>query len=144
MPRIHVALAVRSLDASLPFYRALLGVEPSKEKPGYAKFEPTELPVNLTLNETRAEIAGSVAPAHFGVEVESTEAVQSAHGVMRAGGFATLSEEGVTCCFAVQDKVWVVDPDGHRWEVFVRHADAEVHSLPPEITEGDEGRVCCP
>ena len=139
LPRIHMGLAVRDLDASLAFYTSLLRVEPTKVRPGYAKLEGIEPSINLTLNQTDT-LPARHATEHFGIEVGSTEQVVEAHGRMKAAGYATLSEEGVTCCFAVQDKVWIIDPDGYRWEVFVRHADAEVHSIPNEAAD-DEG--CC-
>ncbi|HJK90229.1 MAG TPA: ArsI/CadI family heavy metal resistance metalloenzyme [Polyangiaceae bacterium LLY-WYZ-15_(1-7)] len=130
--RAHVALAVKDLEASLAFYERLFQQAPTKRRPGYAKFEVLEPPLNLTLNEA-ADARAPGSCAHFGIQVKSTDAVVEAHGRMRAAGFATMSEEGVTCCFAVQDKIWVVDPDGHRWEVFVvLDADTEVHSLPPK------------
>lgn len=128
-PRIHMGLAVSNVEKSLAFYRALLGVEPSKVKPGYAKLECDAPAINLTLNETDSPTVFAM-PGHFGVEVGSTERVVEANTRMREAGFFTENEDGVTCCFAVQDKVWVSDPDGHRWEVYVKLADADVHSLP--------------
>lgn len=139
LPRIHLALGVADLAKSLAFYRALLGVEPTKEKPGYAKLESAAPSINLALNETK-NLTEIRTPMHFGVEVDSTEKVAAAHDRMRAAGFETENEEGVTCCFAVQDKVWIEDPDGHRWEVYVRHADADVHSLPSTKTAD---AACC-
>lgn len=140
LPRIHLGLAIRDLDASLAFYKTLLGVEPTKVREGYAKLEGIQPAINLTLNQTDTP-APHHSVEHFGIEVDSTEQVVAAHGRMQAAGYATLSEEGVTCCFAVQDKVWIVDPDGYRWEVFVRHADADVHSIPQEAVQKEDG--CC-
>lgn len=139
LPRIHMGLAVRDLDASLAFYTKLLQVEPTKVREGYAKLEGTEPSINLTLNQSKTAVVHH-STEHFGIEVDSTEQVVAAHGRMKAAGYATLSEEGVTCCFAVQDKVWIVDPDGYRWEVYVRHADAEVHSIPQKPVTDEE---CC-
>lgn len=139
LPRIHIALVVRDLDASIAFYSKLLQVEPTKVREGYAKLEGREPSVNLTLNQSTTAAVHHTTE-HFGIEVDSTEHVVAAHGRMKAAGFATLSEEGVTCCFAVQDKVWIVDPDGYRWEVYVKHADAEVHSIPQGAVSDDE---CC-
>ncbi|MEM1416453.1 MAG: ArsI/CadI family heavy metal resistance metalloenzyme [Myxococcota bacterium] len=138
--RLHVALPVRDLELSRKFYETLLGVPPTKVRDGYVKFEAAAPSVNLTLNAT-AEAVAHHPTSHFGVQVKSTEAVLALHGQLRAAGFATASEEGVTCCFAVQDKVWAIDPEGHRWEVFVvLEADAEVHSAPPKEL-GDEERL---
>lgn len=130
--RPHIGLPVRDIAASIRFYAALLGAEPVKVRPGYAKFETHEPPLNLALNEA-PEGAAPHPTQHFGIQVKSTEAVVAHHGRVRAAGFSTMNEEGVTCCFAVQDKVWAVDPDGHRWEVFVvLEADADVHSAPAQ------------
>lgn len=135
--RMHVALPVADLDASLAFYRALLQAEPTKVKEGYAKLEVASPPLNLSLNAV-AEAPGLDPVRHFGIQVKSTAEVLAHHERMRAGGFTTMNEEGVTCCFAVQDKVWIVDPDGNRWEIFVVLDDgAEVHSAP----QRREGRL---
>lgn len=140
--RVHVGLGVSNLEASTAFYRVLFQQDPTKIREGYAKFEVAEPPVNLTLNQGPTK-TGSRGPEHFGIQVKSSAEVIGAHARMRAAGFSTMSEEGVTCCFAVQDKVWVVDPDGHRWEVFVvLDADAPVHST-HATDEGCCAEGCC-
>ena len=117
--RVHIALAVADLERARLFYATLLGVAPTKEKPGYVKFEPQDPSVNLTLNEVD-EVEGIGKPAtHYGVQVKSTEAVQRAVSRLEEAGLDTTIEENTTCCYAVQDKVWVSDPDGNQWEVFV-------------------------
>ncbi len=145
LPRIHLALAVADLEASLRFYRALLGVEPEKQKPGYAKLVSDAPSINLALNES-TQLTEIRMPMHFGVEVGDVAEVERANARMREAGFLTEDERGVTCCFAVQDKVWVEDPDGHRWEVYVRLSDAEVHSLPQpgaESSQPSTTEACC-
>ena len=117
--RVHVALNVSNLEASQKFYELLLGTEPSKVRPRYAKFEPADPSVNLTLNEIDEPITASGGSAHFGIQVKSVESVHAAIERFRRAGLETITEEATTCCYAVQDKVWVVDPDGHKWEVFV-------------------------
>ncbi len=116
--RLHVAIAVRDVERSLPFYRTLFGQEPSKVRPGYAKFEVRDPPVNFTLNGGDWPSVEQ-GPRHFGIQVKSTAAVERAKHRIEAGGFPTWTEEQVSCCYAVQDKVWAADPDGHQWEVFV-------------------------
>lgn len=124
--RLHVALNVSSLEASKRFYELLLGEPPSKERPRYAKFEPADPSVNLTLNEVAGEVSVAGGSAHFGVQVKSVAAVHAALERFKTAGFETITEESTTCCYAVQDKVWAVDPDGHKWEVFVvLQADAK-------------------
>lgn len=124
--RLHVALTVSDLEASKRFYELLLGVQPSKERPRYAKFEPVDPSVNLTLNEVDGEVTVEGGSAHFGVQVKSVAEVHAAIERFKAAGIETITEEATTCCYAVQDKVWAVDPDGHKWEVFVvLQADAK-------------------
>jgi len=82
--------------------------------------------VNLSLNEVDGEVSVEGGSAHFGVQVKSVAAVQAALERFKAAGIETVTEEATTCCYAVQDKVWAVDPDGHKWEVFVvLEADAK-------------------
>ena len=117
--RLHVALNVSDLETSKRFYELLLGTAPSKQRPRYAKFEPADPSVNLTLNEVEENVTVEGGSAHFGVQVKSVEEVHAAIERFRSAGLETITEEATTCCYAVQDKVWVVDPDGRRWEVFV-------------------------
>jgi catechol 2,3-dioxygenase-like lactoylglutathione lyase family enzyme len=117
--RIHVALAVRDLEKSRAFYRALFGHGPTKERPRYAKFEVAEPPVNLALNESTVLTAPANAVAHFGVQVKSTAAVKEIAARLEQGGYDLVPEDHVTCCYAVQNKVWAADPDGNKWEVYV-------------------------
>ncbi len=124
--RLHVALTVTNLEESKHFYELLLGVSPSKERPRYAKFEPVDPSVNLTLNEVDGDIIVEGGSAHFGVQVKSVAEVHAAIERFKTAGIETITEEATTCCYAVQDKVWAVDPDGHKWEVFVvLEADAK-------------------
>jgi catechol 2,3-dioxygenase-like lactoylglutathione lyase family enzyme len=124
--RLHVALTVANLEESKRFYELLLGVAPSKERPRYAKFEPVDPSVNLTLNEVDGEVVLQGGAAHFGVQVKSVAEVHAALERFKAAGITTTTEEATTCCYAVQDKMWATDPDGHNWEVFVvLQADAK-------------------
>ena len=126
--RIHVALAVADVDRAVDFYRALLGQEPSKRRPGYAKFETLDPPLNLALNET-PQAHASPMPQHFGIQVQRRATIGSIAARLHTAGFVSEAEDQVTCCYAVQDKRWAVDPDGHHWELFiVTEADAAVHS----------------
>ena len=139
--RMHVGLAVANLDASKRFYTTLLGVGPVKERPGYAKFEPEDPSLNLALNEVTSRPPRTHAASHFGIQVKTTKAVHAAIERLGAAGLATLVEEQTVCCFAVQDKVWVTDPDGNRWETFVvlEAADPRVEADPTCF----EGSACC-
>lgn len=128
-PRVHIGLDVTNLDASIAFYRQLFGIEPSKVRHDYAKFEPTSPPVNLALNQVEVTPERDSRVSHFGIQVTSPEDVASASARLRDAGLDATVEEQVTCCYAVQDKAWVTDPDGNAWEIFaVTRADAAVHS----------------
>ena len=124
--RLHVALNVKNVEQSKQFYQLLLGAKPSKERPRYAKFEPLDPSVNLTLNEIDEAFHVEGGSAHFGIQVKSVAEVHRAIERFQRAGIETITEEATTCCYAVQDKVWAVDPDGHKWEVFcVLEADAK-------------------
>lgn len=141
--RIHVALAVRDAPRATDFYRALLGQEPTKVRNGYAKFEVLDPPLNLALNET-PEASPPPMPQHFGVQVQRKGTIETIADRLRAAGFVGQTEGQVTCCYAVQDKIWFSDPDGHRWEVFiVTEADSPVHSRGRVGPTAETKAPCC-
>lgn len=116
--KTHVALNVTNLSKSVAFYQAMFGVAPVKYKSDYAKFDLEQPALNLTMNLTdRIESHGALS--HLGVQVDSTETVKQAIDRFKAAGLATFEEDNTDCCYALQDKVWVTDPDGNRWEIFV-------------------------
>lgn len=137
--RIHIGLGVRDVQRSLRFYETLLGMGPSKTRPGYAKFECVEPAVNLSLNQLDRAVASQNPGTHYGIQVKSTEAVAAAAERLSGAGLQIHREENVTCCYAAQDKVWVTDPDGNSWEIFVvTQADTPAYM---SSREGDSG--CC-
>lgn len=127
--KTHVALRVIDLDRSIAFYQALFGLAPVKHKPNYAKFDVENPGLNLTLNVSDA-INAHGALSHLGIQVDSTEVVQEAISRFKAAGLEILEEHNTDCCYALQDKVWVSDPDGNRWEIFV----VKVADTAPEKT----------
>ncbi|OJV91706.1 MAG: hypothetical protein BGO39_33015 [Chloroflexi bacterium 54-19] len=140
--RVHVSINTSNVERSLPFYQTLFGQGPTKVRPGYAKFEVAEPPVNFTLNENGAFQQGGTI-SHFGIQVKSTEEVLAAKERFIESGLATFSEDEVTCCYAVQDKVWVTDADGNNWEVFVvLDADAPVHSVNKMVGGPNDSCAC--
>ena len=126
--RPHLAITVTDVDRAVPFYRALFGLEPSKVRPGYAKFEVADPALNFTLNQ--GERASLGALNHAGIQVESTDDVLAARLRLKQAGLATFDEMDTTCCYARQDKIWVHDPDGTPWEVFTVVADVEERADP--------------
>jgi predicted enzyme related to lactoylglutathione lyase len=121
--RPHLALTVTDVERSIPFYRALFGIAPTKVRPGYAKFEVEQPGLNFTLNEGERNDLGAFN--HAGIQVSSTDDVLAARLRLSKDGLATFDEMDTTCCYARQDKIWVHDPDGTPWEVFTTHEDVE-------------------
>jgi len=115
--KAHLALKVRQIDRSIAFYRKMFGIEPSKVRTGYAKFDVQNPPLNFTLNE--AAFARRGALSHLGIQVQSTADVLAMRQRWNDAGLATHDEMQTNCCYAIQDKAWVRDPDGNEWEVFV-------------------------
>ena len=136
--KVHVALNTPRFDESVRFYRTFLGLEPVKLKPGYAKFDVAEPALNLTLNASPDVGAGALN--HLGIQVASTAAVKEAAVRLQGEGLATFEEADVDCCYALQDKIWVTDPNGYKWEVFV----VKVGDMQPELTAAAEADACCP
>lgn len=122
MSRVQLALRVADLEASVEFYSTLFNTVPAKRRPGYANFAVTEPPLKLVLLE--GEPGEDTRMDHLGVEVESTEVVNAAAHRLAEAGLATRPEEETTCCYAVQDKVWVTGPGHEPWEVYTVKADA--------------------
>lgn len=115
MSRVQLALNVHNIDESVAFYSRLLGVEPAKLRPGYANFAVADPPLKLVLIESPG---AEERINHLGVEVETAAEVVAADQRLRAAGEEPDPEMGVECCYALQDKVWLTDPDGARWEVY--------------------------
>src|SRR5206468_7200910 len=116
--KVHVSINVRDVERSIDFYRRMLGIEPSKVRTGYAKFDVQNPPLNLALNEVPSlDSAGALS--HLGIQVRSTEDVLATRERWISAGLITRDEMQIDCCYARQDKTWVHDPDGNEWEVFV-------------------------
>src|SRR5688500_7075408 len=128
--KAHLALNVKYINASLGFYRKLLGLEPSKVRTGYAKFDVQNPPLNLTLNENAFNERGALS--HLGIQVGSTEDVAAVRERWIQYGLWTRDETQTNCCYALQDKTWVRDPDGNEWEVFVVLEDNLPETAPCE------------
>lgn len=137
--KAHLAINVRDVTKSIGFYRNLFGVEPSKVRTGYAKFDVANPPLNFTLNQGAVENSGALS--HLGIQVSSTEDVLAVRQQWIERGLTPRDEMGVDCCYALQDKSWVADPDGNEWEVFVVHKD----NLPEksESVSSEDAMACC-
>jgi catechol 2,3-dioxygenase-like lactoylglutathione lyase family enzyme len=126
MSRVQLALNVADIDSAVEFYSKLFGAEPAKRQPGYANFAIADPPLKLVLMENAEARESGVAGAlnHLGVEVETPDEVTAASVRLNGSGLATKTQDQTTCCYAVQDKVWVQDPNGAPWEVYAVLADA--------------------
>ena len=126
MSRVQLALNVADIDAAVDFYTKLFGAEPAKRRPGYANFAIAEPPLKLVLIEYPAARGEGVTGAlnHLGIEVETADEVRAATRRLEGEGLAPDVQDSTTCCYAVQDKAWVNDPDGAPWEVYTVLADA--------------------
>jgi catechol 2,3-dioxygenase-like lactoylglutathione lyase family enzyme len=137
MSRVQLALNVSDLDAAIAFYSKLFGAEPAKVRDGYANFAIVEPPLKLVLIAQGGE-PGTLN--HLGVEVESSADVATAIRRLQVEGLDTVVEEQTSCCYALQDKVWVHGPDAEPWEVYTVLADA------PSMrggTDDDTASDCC-
>ena len=121
MSRVQLAMNVSNVDEAVEFYRRLFGVEPAKRRPGYANFVVAEPALKLVLIEGAGE-PGTLN--HLGVEVGTSGEVATEAARLRREGYDLFHENGVTCCFAVQDKFWVTGPDSRAWEIYTVLADA--------------------
>jgi catechol 2,3-dioxygenase-like lactoylglutathione lyase family enzyme len=115
--KAHLAINVTDVEKSIDFYRNMLGIEPSKVRTGYAKFDVQNPPLNLTLNQVA--FSGKGALSHLGIQVATTDDVLAMKAAWEEKGLTPREEMQTTCCYALQDKAWVNDPDGNEWEVFV-------------------------
>jgi catechol 2,3-dioxygenase-like lactoylglutathione lyase family enzyme len=138
--RVQLALNVADLDEAVVFYSKLFATEPAKLRPGYANFAVVDPPLKLVLIEDATQAPGSLN--HLGVEVATTDEVTAAQARLAAEDLPTATEEQVSCCFAVQDKVWVDGPGGEPWEIYTVLSDADMPA--GELRASDpSGAACC-
>jgi len=137
MSRVQLAINVPDLEVAIEFYSRLFGTAPHKRHDGYANFAIADPPLKLVLFE--APGANEVLN-HLGVEVETTDEVEAAQRRLTNSGLDATDASG-TCCFALQDKVWIEAPDGVKWEVYTVLADSPTFFA--EATDDTEKPTCC-
>ena len=135
--RMHVAVNCSDLEKSLAFYRSFFNAEPTKVKDNYAKFELDNPALHFSLNVRPFEKHGVLN--HLGFQVDNTEEVLAMGERLRQADLLLIDEMNTTCCYAVQDKVWVYDPDGNAWEIFYTKEDSEFESA----GETKDLSLCC-
>lgn len=121
--RLHISINVSNLWKSANFYRHIFDADPTRMEKGYAKFEVEEPAINFTLNEFPQNI---LVEGHYGVQLKSGDDLKAHFERLSAADFKLLTEDGVACCYAQQDKFWCADPDGYRWEFFVTTSQEDV------------------
>lgn len=136
--KAHLALNVKDVESSTAFYQKMFGLAPSKVRAGYAKFDVSNPPLNLTLNQVAFE--GKGALSHLGIQVTATDDVNAMRTRWEEQGLTPREEMQTTCCYALQDKAWVNDPDGNEWEVFVVLAD----NLSEDVQTAADKTCCVP
>lgn len=147
--KLHLSLDVKNIEESVKFYSLLFGTQPTKVKPGYAKFDLETPAVNFTMQE--ASHCCLQGLSHMGLRVDSTEQVLASKSRLEAAGLKTEEEMNTTCCYAAQDKVWVTDPTGYRWEIYVFKGDTENATVTcpacgheEEQAKAASSSACCP
>jgi catechol 2,3-dioxygenase-like lactoylglutathione lyase family enzyme len=131
--KAHLAINVRDVEQSIAFYKKMFGIEPSKVRTGYAKFDVQSPPLNFTLNQSPFGERGALS--HLGIQVASSDDVLAMRDNWTAAGLTPREEMQTECCYALQDKAWVNDPDGNEWEVFTVIED--------NLPEKAESTGCC-
>ena len=118
MNKIHISLNVSNVENSQKFYETFLESKASKVRPGYANFDLNNPPLKLAIQERMSLTDGEGKVSHLGIQVQTTNDVEAAIDRLSDAGFHLKEERDEVCCYAKQDKVWVQDPDGNRWEVY--------------------------
>ena len=134
--RVQLALNVSDIDQAVKFYEQLFQTAPAKREPGYANFAIQDPPLKLVLIEN----AGAASRLnHLGVEVFDPRDVAAANERLAGHGLRVVAEDAVDCCYAVQNKIWVTDPDGAPWETYtvLQHSDTA------GACSCDDGGNCC-
>ncbi len=137
MHHLHIALNVQELESSIEFYSRVFDLRPDKETPTYARFTLSSPALVLTLN-TKAKVRPGERISHLGVRLNPDGALERFRERMRASGFVKKEEDQVLCCHAVQDKVWIQDPDGNHWEFYELLED-----LDPDAPLAERKKGCC-
>ena len=121
--RIHISLNVKTLNDSIGFYSHLFGQAASKERDGYANFRLDSPPIHLALVEDEGRTGEGVS--HLGVELPDADTLAAWRDRLESSGADFAIEDQAACCYAKADKLWLSDPDGYRWEIWVRTGEYE-------------------
>ncbi len=121
MSRVQLALNVTDIDKAVDFYAKLFDTQPTKRKPGYANFAIADPPLKLVLFEGPE----GATLNHLGVETENAAEVEAAEARLSGTGLETTGIDDTICCYATKVETWVTDPDGAKWEWYVKTGDSD-------------------
>jgi len=138
MHQLHIALNVQDLEESTAFYQRVFDLAPDKKTPTYVRFSVPNPALVLSLN-TKAKVRPGERVSHLGVRLEADGTLEAFRGRMSAAGLVEREEDAVLCCHAIQDKVWIRDPDGNQWEFYELLEDLEPGAAPSDR----QARGCC-
>ena len=139
-PRMHVSLYVTDIEKTVSFYSAFFGAEPTKVKEGYAKFTLDKPSLIISFVQNKYKVSPNVG--HFGFQVETQQELTDKLVLAKLNDLSVIEENNTACCYAVQDKFWVSDPDGYMWETYYFHADVEFNNPRTFQTKELEGACC--
>lgn len=113
--KFHIGMNVSNVEQSVPFYEKLFGAAPIKVEKDYAKFELDNpgLVISFIQSEHPSPQFG-----HLGIRVNNQEELDQRKKEIESQLEIALEEKNTSCCYAVQNKFWVKDPDGYDWEVY--------------------------
>lgn len=137
---MHISLYVSDIENTTKFYNTFFGIKPAKVKSDYAKYilESPSLVISFVQNLERVQTGFG----HLGFQVETQKELELRHNIASLQNLISSEELALSCYYAVQDKFWVSDPDGYRWEVYYFHQDAEF--IDPRFQDNNsENGVCC-
>lgn len=135
-PRMHVSLYVSDLQQTITFYNTFFNQSPSKEKPKYVKYELEEPALIISFIESKDKVKANFG--HLGFQVGTPMELNNRLERLKAANLVALEEVGTKCCYAVQDKFWVNDPDGHQWEIYFFHKDVDFNDPHYALSSSDE------
>ncbi|MBC8312110.1 MAG: VOC family protein [Candidatus Marinimicrobia bacterium] len=142
MNKVHISLNVSNLEKSKSFYEIFFNAKPHKERSGYANFDINNPPLKLAIQEGKSFTIGEGKVSHLGIQVPSTAEVEAAINRLSDAGLQLKEEKDEVCCFAKQDKVWISDPDGNRWEVYAITDEMETVEKSSCATKVKETSCC--
>lgn len=138
--KFHVGLNVTNIEQTTDFYKRLFGQEPVKVEKGYSKFELDNPGLVISFIESKNP---SPQFGHMGIRVNSDTDLAEKKAELESLMKIELEETNTSCCFAMQNKFWVKDPDGYEWEVYHFLKDDDKMGGRQDAKEGKKDLVAC-